>query len=60
MVDWIHQCCDLLTPLYETLNVSVLKCKYLQADETPIPVLTKYKLGATHKGYLLVYRDMID
>jgi len=60
MVDWIHQCCDLLAPLYETLKESVLKCKYLQADETPIPVLTKDKPGATHKGYLWVYRDVID
>jgi len=60
MADWIHQCCDLLSPLYETLKESVLKCKYLQADETPIPVLTKDKPGATHKGYLWVYRDVID
>jgi transposase len=52
IVDWIHQCCDLLAPLYETLKESTLKCKYLQADETPIPVLTKDKPGATHKGYL--------
>ena len=60
IVDWIHQCCDLLAPLYETLKENVLKCKYLQADETPIPVLTKDKPGATHKGYLWVYRDVID
>ena len=60
MADWIHQCCDLLAPLYETLKENVLKCKYLQADETPIPVLTKDKPGATHKGYLWVYRDVID
>jgi len=25
-----------------------------------IPVLTKDKPGATHKGYLWVYRDVID
>jgi transposase len=30
---------------------------YLQADETPIPVLTKDKKGKTHRGYFWVYHD---
>lgn len=50
MVDWIHQCCDLLAPVYETLKESVLKCKYLESDETPIPVQTKNKPGLHTKG----------
>jgi transposase len=33
---------------------------YLQADETPIPVLTKDKKGKTHRGYFWVYRNPVD
>ncbi len=58
--DWIRQGCNLAVPLYETLMKKVLNSEYLQADETPIPVLTKDKPGATHKGYLWVYRSVLD
>jgi hypothetical protein len=37
----------------------ILSSDYLQADETPIPVLTKDKKGKTHRGYFLVYHDPV-
>lgn len=49
--------CKLILPLYQLLKSEVLKSNYLMADETPIPVLTEDKPGATHKGYIWVYYD---
>ena len=54
---WFSGSCKLLEPLYEALKEKVLCCDYLQADETPIPVQTIDKPGATHKGYHWVYFD---
>jgi transposase len=54
---WFNAGCNLLFPLYESLKTKVLSCDYLMADETPIPVQTKDKPGATHKGYHWVYYD---
>jgi transposase len=53
--DWVRQSCELLDLLYEKLKDEILKQTYLQADETPIPVLDKDKEGATHQGYYWVY-----
>ena len=54
---WFAATCNLLEPLYEALKNRIFSGNYLQADETPIPVLTKDKPGATHKGYHWVYHD---
>ncbi|MEI7526713.1 MAG: IS66 family transposase [Mariniphaga sp.] len=54
---WFNASCNLLLPLYEALKIKILSSDYLMADETPIPVLTKDKPGATHKGYHWVYYD---
>ena len=54
---WFNAGCDLLEPLYEALKSKLLAGNYLMADETPIPVQTKDKPGATHKGYHWVYYD---
>jgi len=51
---WFAAVCRLLEPLYETLLKETLKSSYLQADESPIAVLTADKPGATHKGYMWV------
>jgi transposase len=56
---WFTASCKLLEPLYETLKNTIIQSDYLQADETPIPVLTKGKPGATHKGYHWVYNDPV-
>lgn len=55
--DWVRQTCRLLDLLYEKLIDEVLKQNYLQADETPIPVLDKDKEGSTHQGYYWVYHS---
>jgi transposase len=52
---WIRGSCNLLVPLYEVQKEIVLREKYLQADETGMPVMDKDKQGATHQGYLWVY-----
>jgi transposase len=57
MTDWVRRSCDLLAPLYGKLRDEIKQAEYLQGDETPIPVLTEDKPGATHKGYLWVYHD---
>ncbi len=46
-------------PVYEDHKELLLQSTYLQADETPIPVITKNKTGKTMKGYLWVYHDPI-
>jgi transposase len=57
---WFTASSKLLEPLYQTLQNLILSRDYLQADETPIPVLTKDKPGSTHKGYHWVYYDPIN
>ncbi|MDP2423108.1 MAG: IS66 family transposase, partial [Bacteroidales bacterium] len=57
---WFSTACRLLEPLYDTLKNQILSSEYLMADETPIPVLTKDKPGATHKGYHWVYYDPVN
>ncbi len=47
---WFNASTRLLEPLYETLKKQVFQTDYLMADETPIPVQTKDKPGATHKA----------
>lgn len=54
---WFAAVCKLLLPLYEIMQRRVFSCEYIQADETPIPVLTNDKPGSTHKGYHWVYHD---
>lgn len=56
---WFNAGCDLLLPLYQALKTKMLASDYLMADETPLPVLTKDKPGATHKGYHWVYYDPV-
>ena len=46
--------------VYEQYRKKILTSSYLQADETPIPVLTRDKKGKTHRGYLWVYHDPIQ
>ena len=57
---WFSATCRLLEPLYEKLIEKTQQSSYLMADETPIPVLTKDKPGATHKGYHWVYYSPLE
>ena len=57
---WFNATTTLLEPLYDTLKKQLLSTGYIMADETPLPVLTKDKPGATHKGYHWVYYDPVN
>jgi transposase len=46
-----------IEPLYRLHAQDILSISYLQADETPMPVLIKGKKGRTHTGYFWVYYD---
>jgi transposase len=59
MGGWFNASCRLLEPLYNELKNRVISSDYLMADETPIPVQTLDKPGATHKGYHWVYYDPV-
>lgn len=59
--------CDLITgtvfwlePIYKLQKSILLKSTYIQADETPIPVLTEHSNGKTHKGFYWVYYDPVN
>lgn len=43
-----------LEPLYDFLKKTILQTKYIQADESSIPVLTRDKPGSALKGCVLV------
>jgi transposase len=47
-------------PVYKAYIEKILRSNYLQADETPLLVLTRDLRGKTHRGYLWVYRDPIS
>ena len=55
MGGWFCEASQLISFLFEKLKQEALSGDYLQADETPIPVLSRDKPGSTHKGYLWVY-----
>ncbi len=52
------QVCSLLELLYIELINQVIISNYLQADETPHPVLDANVKEKTHRGYLWVYRSV--
>lgn len=56
---WVRAGCFWLEPLHTSLAGQVQACDYLQADETPVPVLVKDGRGKTHRGYFWVYYDPI-
>lgn len=53
--DWVRQCADLLSPLYEKLKETALTADYLQVDESGIRVLTRDKPDSSVKGCMLVH-----
>lgn len=58
--DWFKAACKLLEPLYDKLYQSVQNCDYIMADESPMPVKTKEKENAMHKGYQWVYHNPVN
>ena len=57
---WFNAGCALIEHLSRTLFSKIMLSDYLMTDETPIPVLTSDKPGATHKGYYWVYYDPVN
>jgi transposase len=51
MSDWMAQCAELCTPLYELMKQRVLKSRVIHNDDTPVPVLAP-KTGKTKTGRL--------
>lgn len=47
-------------PVYNTYVRNLLMSTYIQADETPIQVLTTDHKGKTHRGYFWVYHDPLN
>jgi transposase len=54
---WLDATADLLGLLGDELKKTVLSSDYLQADETPMPVLNGETRGAAHRGYLWAYHS---
>jgi transposase len=52
---WYRKTSELLMPLYEMMADHIKSADYIQADESPIPVLSIDKPGSTHKGYQWVF-----
>lgn len=57
---WLEATADLLLPLGKELIKVVLAGDYIQADETPLPVLNGETKGAAHTGYLWAYHSPPD
>lgn len=57
MDHWAKLGMQRLNLLYDYQKEVILKCSYVQADETTIKVLDKEKKGTTHLGYFWVYHD---
>jgi transposase len=54
---WLEATAGLLQPLGTELVRVVLSGDYVQADETPLPVLNGETKGAAHTGYLWAYHS---
>ena len=57
---WVTRCAERLWILYESMRDDIKNRGYLQADETPIKVLSEEKKGSTHQGYFWVYHDPLE
>lgn len=54
---WLEATATLLAPLNEELKKQIITSGYIQADETPLPVLNGETKGATQTGYLWAYHS---
>ncbi len=57
---WLDATADLLEPLGKELIGAVFQSDYVQADESPMPVLNGETKGAAHTGYLWAYHSPPD
>jgi len=54
---WLDATATLVEPLAGELKKQVFSSRYIQADETPLPVLDGETKGAAHTGYLWAYHS---
>lgn len=54
---WLEDTAELLEPLAAELKKVILKSGYVQADETPMPVLDGETKGSVRRGYLWAYHS---
>jgi transposase len=57
MCDWVGWCADLLEPLVKRMHELILLSPKINTDDTPIPIKSKKRKGATYNGYLWAYID---
>jgi len=60
MDSWLALVAAHIRPLYTVHKAYTLGCNYLQVDESPIKVQDRDKPGATHQGYMWVYRAVMQ
>ena len=54
MCDWMRQCAELVSPLYDRMKERALSSKVVQTDDTPVPVLDP-ELPHTRTGRIWTY-----
>lgn len=54
MCDWMRQCAELVTPLFDLMKERALSSKVVQTDDTPVPVLDP-ELPHTRTGRIWTY-----
>jgi transposase len=54
MCDWMSDCAELVSPLWERMKQVVLASKAVQTDDTPVPVLDR-ELTRTRTGRIWTY-----
>ena len=58
--NWFKAVSNLLKPLYDIMVAMIMASRYLQVDESTIPVIDPEKKGKTHTGYFWVYHSPPD
>lgn len=57
--DWFAAVCTKLRPLYDALRAEIMKCDYIQVDESTIPVMKEEKPHKAAKEYMWAVRDAV-
>ena len=57
--DWFAAVCTKLRPLYDALRAEIMKCDYIQVDESTIPGMKEEKPHKAAKEYMWAVRDAV-
>jgi len=55
LYNWFHRAAEALIPIYDLLVADIIAQTYIQGDETGMPVLSKNKKGAAHRGQMWAF-----